>query len=257
MNENWPIDVSHKMRVLSFAAFLGVMFIHSSVPLYTPGCAWWNLAFASFLCKHLVCWAVPFFFFASGFWFGKGQYLRGEESYGSLLRRKSKTLLIPYLLWSIIGAIIGVPLILINNHIQHQPMLSRTFLDGTGVLDCVGKLLGLTCFLPMHCGVLWFVKLLLLVFVIAFVWRVFVRNVLMVCVLFILASIAVLSPSLKIPYLCLGTNTLGFFSLGVVAAQMNWLSQRVSRWLFIVSTILWISISILMGGTTYVPHHTK
>ena len=63
------------------------------------------VAMAAVVCQHLPTlpksvlfdWAVPWFFFASGFW-----YAQSERSYSEQVRRRVRTLLVPYFLWNVI-----------------------------------------------------------------------------------------------------------------------------------------------------------
>ena len=63
------------------------------------------VAMADVVCQHLPTlpksvlfdWAVPWFFFASGFW-----YAQSERSYAEQVSRRVRTLLFPYFLWNAI-----------------------------------------------------------------------------------------------------------------------------------------------------------
>lgn len=235
------------MRVLSALAFVGVMLIHSAAPLYVSDCARWNYAFARFACKHLVSFAVPFFFFGSGYWFGRGRFMRGQSSYVGLLKNKALALLVPYIAWSIIGAVVGVPLIVITNRLQGNALFARTFLEGNGVFEKLDLLFGIKAFLPMHCGVLWFVKFLLIIFLFCFVWRIFVRGRLMAIVLLVLSVAAIILPSVQMPIVGLSSGYVGYFSLGVAFALMELMQKQLPRSLSILAFVGWVGLSLAMA----------
>lgn len=231
------IDISHKMRVLSLIAFGGVMLIHSAAPLYSPESATWNRFFAGFLCESLTQWAVPFFFFGSGFWLGKGRYCSDGMSYGKLLKGKVKSLLLPYFAWAVIGAFVGVPLVVGTNIISHMPWAARTFLGEATLFGKIDNLLGLMQVGPMHCGVLWFVRALLFCFVLAPIWK----NILKIghrpWVLFVLAMLAVILPGYTIPYIGVSTSVFGQFTAGIAVAKLGWIERPLPRVIWLVSLV--------------------
>lgn len=241
------IDVSHKMRLLSLIAFGGVMLIHSAAPLYSPESATWNRFFAGMLCESLTRWAVPFFFFGSGFWFGKGKYFADGISYIGLLKGKAKSLLLPYFIWTVIGALVGVPLIVGTNFVSQSPWTTRTFLDASAFFAMVDNLFGLTHSGPMHCGVLWFVRSLLFCFVLAPVWKTLARLCRQSWLLFAIALAATVLPGFSIPYVGLSTNVMGQFVAGVAIARLGWIEKPMHKGLWLGGVALWITLSVFNG----------
>lgn len=78
---------------LNLRAFWGIDYIDNY-------CGFIELGFST-----LTEFAVPFFFFISGYFFFQRDYYNFNK-YKEMLRKKSKTLLLPFIIWNIIGAII-------------------------------------------------------------------------------------------------------------------------------------------------------
>ena len=98
------VTLSDKFRIASFvAAFLVVLrhahnlpafFSEATAPSWLSGMEW-----------GMVFWtdvAVPFFFFSSGFFFLRTDYVR-EKKYLSMLRKKATSLLIPFVIWNLLA----------------------------------------------------------------------------------------------------------------------------------------------------------
>lgn len=86
--------ISRKISCISFFAMLCVL--------------WWHSASGSVIEEYFipsVCvWSIPWFFFASGLFFWKS--LRGY-SISTFLQKKVRSLVIPYVLWAIIGCLVS------------------------------------------------------------------------------------------------------------------------------------------------------
>lgn len=124
-------DFSHKVTVLSFLAMVSVVYIHHNA-IDTTEPAYWNVVVQTFLTRALTDWAVPFFFIMSGFWVARSRYVSSEGA-TPFLMKKVRTLLVPYVLWAVLGAVISMPVIVFNNYVNHMPLLSRTCLGQEGV----------------------------------------------------------------------------------------------------------------------------
>lgn len=100
-------ELSEKLRIASLIATLMVVLRHSAnwVAFFPKGGApdWlmdteWNVLFWTDV-------AVPFFFFVSGFLFMRVEYL-AEGKYFSMLKKKGRALLVPFLIWNLAGALV-------------------------------------------------------------------------------------------------------------------------------------------------------
>lgn len=87
-------ELSRKIKILSFVAIVGVLYMHS---MYVESRQWYYLwVIQTFIGRVANC-AVPFFFIISGFLFTKG-IKRYTDAYPKIKKRVS-TLLVPYLFW--------------------------------------------------------------------------------------------------------------------------------------------------------------
>ncbi|MDR1644697.1 MAG: acyltransferase, partial [Tannerellaceae bacterium] len=105
---------SQVIDFLRFPLIVGVIFIHNSSAIVTiPNETFGN---ETFLPLHYICSnlfsdvlgriAVPLFFFISGFLFFLNIEKFNGKSYCNKLRTRTKTLLIPYLLWNLLATTI-------------------------------------------------------------------------------------------------------------------------------------------------------
>ena len=166
-------DFSRKMKVLSFAAMATVVLIHSKTN--GENASDWNVFIQTFLNRGLSDWAVPFFFVASGFWFGKqiedmSPSCFFHQGYGKFMRKKALSIIFPYLLWSVIGALLQLPLVCFNNHIKGRWLFQRTVFDANGAWGVIDNLLGITKAGPVGNMPLWFLRVLIIFFLLSPMW---------------------------------------------------------------------------------------
>ena len=102
-------EFSHRVRELYFIAICTVVAIHCSIE--TPTIGTWQMVFNKYAAK----WAVPFFFFSSGVFF-RNSYSNNIEGFKYIAIRKFRRLVIPYLIWCMIGAIFSLPMIYCKLH---------------------------------------------------------------------------------------------------------------------------------------------
>ena len=207
-------DLSRKISVLSFVAMVSVVIIHSRALSGTP--ASWNVFLQWFITRGLAKWSVPFFFAVSGYWFGK--WVDRQAALSDFWRKKWRTLVLPYLLWAIIGTLMCLPLICFNNYVTRRPLFYRTVLGHSTIWECVDNLFGITVHTPEGNAVLWYVRALLAFFVFAPVWR-FAR--IHVPRLAIMAAVLlVVLPEKFIPYLAICTNWWGWILVGFLVDKL-------------------------------------
>lgn len=165
------VYLSRKLKVLSFVAALAVVCIHSATMSRDGVYPSWARFLQNFISVSVPCWAVPFFFTVSGFLCANSRYFRGEEGYLDFLRRKGRSLGIPFVVFLLLGSIAGASVCSITNLVAHRPLLSGTFLDAPTVWEVLNQLIGITKSDPLNNGPMWYVRILLLLFVIAPFWR--------------------------------------------------------------------------------------
>lgn len=161
-------EVSRKIRYMSFFAAVSVVWLHTNPIGYIEGVipCWVGLLGAWL--NHFNDWAVPFFFVVSGFFFDR----QCAESfrYGDILRKKFHSLVIPYLFWGCVwGGFLWTPLWMLTNSRNGLPVFANTFLAGGNVLCSVDFLVGFVCNGPAN-PVLWFMRMLIIVFLTAPLW---------------------------------------------------------------------------------------
>lgn len=124
------LDISKRITSLRFLLILFVIFIHANLTVsdainyyhYDFNQPKWVEIIKSIICEILGSAAVPLFFlFASYLQFSK------NDNYPILIKKKSKTLFVPYLLWTLIT-------ILLYLFTQSIPILSRFFQNPNNII---------------------------------------------------------------------------------------------------------------------------
>ena len=96
--------LSDKFRVASFVAAVLVVLRHAhNLPAFFPmggEPSWLNgLEWGTIFWTDV---AVPFFFFSSGYFFMRTDYIK-EKKYFSMLDKKTSSLLVPFVVWNLVG----------------------------------------------------------------------------------------------------------------------------------------------------------
>ncbi|MDR1497645.1 MAG: acyltransferase [Puniceicoccales bacterium] len=87
---------SQVIAFLRFPLMAGVLLTHINFPYFENG---WFFPVHSFLARIIACVGVPFFFFISGFLFFHGGHF-DKDVYLRKICGRTRTLLLPYLLWT-------------------------------------------------------------------------------------------------------------------------------------------------------------
>lgn len=98
--------ISEVISNLRFPMCIAVVCIHSAA--FSCGKSGWVSFFLNLLGHWLPSVAVPCFFFISGYLSAKQDNFSSSSAYFSLLKRRSMTLLLPYLIWNIIAFVISL-----------------------------------------------------------------------------------------------------------------------------------------------------
>lgn len=161
-------ELSAKLTVVSFisACFVVVLHAYEKSLVAGNGLTAWIVTFVGWT---LPTFAVPIFFVISG-------YLLGVKSgngakagwHAQALRKRVKTLLVPYLIWCTIYVLTVVPFAMIGNHLAGRSLVQNTHLH-----EPILSWWNLLCIygadmsgFPSN-GVLWYVRNLLLLVLIA------------------------------------------------------------------------------------------
>lgn len=154
---------------LSWASFLGAVCVVSIHTPYKDGCdvgwSWWLY---QMIANGFSRWAVPFFFASAGYHVARHS---GEDGwYSTALRKRVRSLLIPYFAWTIVGAVLFCTLRAAANLMAARPPFAG-FPSGWGVL----KFLGVHPYDNFYV-VLWFLRTLMCLIMLSPVFVVTVRS---------------------------------------------------------------------------------
>ena len=240
--------LSRKISVLSFVAMASVVICHHSIVGNVVQLRFGNLVVQSFV-HGLALFAVPFFFVMSGFWFAHGAYVQGESEWqgvGKLWCKKVRMLLVPYLLWGLLGAILLVPTGLFSIHVQGEAY-ARTFLGIGGFWKSVDAVFGLARLAPISNGALWYVRVLLMFFLFAPLWRVLFRVGRWLPLLLGLAFILLPVSRVSIPYVVENLAAFGWLLLGM--GLEGWIAEnrRLPRSVAVLCGVVWFALMVVRG----------
>lgn len=152
MRQSLPPDVSRKLANMGLVCACLVVAIHVGLP-EAKGVGWWvTRSLTAGICRI----AVPFFFVAAGY------FLAGHTGEPGWWRREMGkriwSLLVPYVLWSLLWTAYGIPLALIANRLAGAAWTRNLPLSGDDWLPALG--LDPLCHPNLY--PLWFLRCLLL-----------------------------------------------------------------------------------------------
>lgn len=161
-------ELSAKLTVVSFisACFVVVLHAYDKALAAGSGPSAWIVTFVGWT---LPTFAVPIFFVISGYLLGvKSGSGTKEGWYSQALRKRIRTLLVPYLIWCTVYVLTVVPFAMIGNH-----LVGRSLVQNTHLHEPVLSWWNLLCIygadisgFPAN-GVLWYIRNLLLLVLIA------------------------------------------------------------------------------------------
>lgn len=109
-------SLSRKLRNMAFVCALLVVTIHIGVRADDGAGAWF---FSQILVNGVARIAVPFFFVVSGFLLAR--HIEESGWWVSAIKKRARTLLVPYLLWSVIAILSASVLASIADVVAHRP----------------------------------------------------------------------------------------------------------------------------------------
>ena len=247
-------DLSRKLSTVSFFAACFVVINHTYIHsgLHSPVTIW----IETFLSKNMSLFAVSLFFAISGYLVAKKTNCGQTDGwYSSILKKRMRSLGIPYLAWCTLYALTYLPFTLLGNHMAGRPLLHNTYLHEPALsIINLGCLYGLDPWgLPVAIT-MWYVRNLLLLFlVLPLIFPVIRRRVaglVYLFILFILYLIQDWAPDSIWQILESGFSIRGlfFFPLGIYLA-LNPISPDRFRIVRKLLPFIWA------GGCVIVTHH--
>lgn len=161
-------EASRKIRIFSFICALLVVSIHACYGFQETT---FPEKFMNAITVSIKRFAVPYFFLVSGFFFDRGLAGRSASlmpTWKGILGKKTRTLLVPYLLWCAFGAIAHLPFLFFYNHVNHRPFFTGTCLGAGSLWETLDATFGIAQ--TPSWSPLWFVRLLLIFFILSPVW---------------------------------------------------------------------------------------
>ena len=157
-------ETSQKIKNMGLLCAILVVSIHVEWPHDQPLSVGWFMyqAFA----QGLSSIAVPFFFVVSGFFLAS--HFNDDNWYRQEITKRVKTLLVPFVFWSIFALVAQLPLSIVADKIAHRPFGTSIFvMHNTNWLRILG--LDFTDY-PIHVP-LWYVRCLFLFVLTVFVFK--------------------------------------------------------------------------------------
>ena len=144
--------LSEKIKVLSFLCTVMVVFRHG-LNLQAFGLSVYGTSYVAIIengVSKLTEVAVPYFFMVSGYFFFRCSYY-GKGEYSAMLRKKARTLFVPFLFWNVVGII---PLMLMGQFVfETDPwryVLQILNSDWNGVLWYVRDIMTFMLLVPLY-----------------------------------------------------------------------------------------------------------
>ena len=101
--------------------------------------------------------------------------MKGKSGYGDLLGKKVKSLVVPWLIFALLGVVLCTPLVVINNYMTHRAIWGRTVFNTHGIWEALNETFAITIPQPRQAGFLWYVRTLLVLFIFAPLWRLILK----------------------------------------------------------------------------------
>jgi len=197
-----------------------------------------------FVAESLVRFSVQTFFAISGFWWARKWNGGIFEGYVTLMAKKWRTLILPYLIWSVLGAFLSLALTGANNLGTHRPFFERSVFAIHGIWPFVDNLFGINKAGPLGDMPLWFSRQLILFFAITPLIALILRKAVLAFVLaFGLIFFARHFPSP--PFVFIFPGWLGWFVLGTAIARTDLVERPYSKMAAILSGFTWIAASLV------------
>lgn len=210
--------LSTQLRLMSFCAMCSVVLIHSKIVPFVNHPNDSVIWMQNLICSTWTEWAVPFFFAVSGFFYAHTK----QFSYFPFLLKKAKTLLVPYVCWSIMGALVQLLTAIPNNLRMEYDLFENTIFRFSSPQEIMNALFGCVIYPNIGNGLvgpygdrpLWYVRALVIIFLFSPVFN-WLRKTRIISIILAFCLIFLFS-NFMIPYLYIKCGTIGFFLLGIL-----------------------------------------
>jgi surface polysaccharide O-acyltransferase-like enzyme len=238
--------LSDKLKAISFLLMVLVVFLHSyNLKIkFTLGTGLIEKGYNSFIqdliSQGITRIAVPFFFIISGYLFFLSFKNGSLPEFFSKYKKRSKTLLLPYLLWSIYGILLYLVLQLIP--------FSKPFFTNELIIDySVNQLLSRIFInpIPYH---LWFVRDLIVLIIFSPILYWLIKHV-----KFYVISFLLITWIFQLNFIIFSNEALLFFALGAFLSirKINIYKTRVNNLNFLFC-IIWVSLIVIKTSLVYI-----
>ena len=225
--------LSNKFRNLGFVAAWMMVFIHVGGPAARDGAAWW---FAEIVKYGFSVVAVPFFFVTSGYWLAR------NYQYADAVRKRVRSILVPYLLWSAIFLAFSKTLQVAANLRAHRTLMENVF-----VADQIWTWFGLDLTVQPYCVPFWYLRTLFLLTLVSPVIVFAAKRLPRFWLASLFASMFVGAPEL----FCLQWAAVFYFSVGV-ALQLKCPEFSIPKGLAVGAGIF----GVVLAAVTAYGHYT-
>lgn len=154
----------------------------------------------------------------------------------------------PYLVWAAIGALMALPLIGFNNMMTHRGLWERTFLAVPTVWGKVDALFGITHNGPMGNLALWYVRTLLILFLLFPVWQGLGKLLSRWGWVWVGGGLALVCPDRVIPWVSVTWGAVGWFLLGMAVAAFGVGQRRLPRGVTAACVVVWLGLVVAAAG---------
>lgn len=246
-------SVSRKLRIISFLGTVSVVVIHTNYLTTSTDCLIAKLI--GDIISYLQIWAVPLFFVISGFFMEREFRDRDLWLYfKAFLAKKSRSIIIPYLLWGICYGLVVMTLLKMGVAVQRgeNDIWGGTIFAQWGQWAFFDSLFGIT-HAPLI-GALWYLRVLILVTITFPLWIGLFRYAkwvgLGLASVFILASpLGMHEEVFALPFgivFRLKINAVGWVLMGMAASSLSLDRFAIRKYSFSwVALLLWIVAALL------------